>query len=227
VVSEIDYYVVATVGEWNEKKFHECSSELDGEWDLAVKPDELVSLIAQRRPKKIFFPHWRWIVPESITGSTECVCFHMTDVPYGRGGSPLQNLIERGHVSTKLTALRMTSDVDAGPVYLKRPLSLEGAAKEIYQRSTDLIWEMIADLVREDIAPVPQRGTPTFFQRRTPAQSEMPADMSLDKTYDFIRMLDAPGYPHAFIKKGGLVIEFTDAQLQEGAVTATATIYKG
>ncbi len=25
----------------------------------------------------------------------ECVCFHMTDVPYGRGGSPLQNLIIR------------------------------------------------------------------------------------------------------------------------------------
>ncbi len=37
---------------------------------------------------------------------------HMTDVPYGRGGSPLQNLIARGHTSTKLTAMRMTAEVD-------------------------------------------------------------------------------------------------------------------
>jgi len=55
----------------------------------------------------------------------------MTYMPYGRGGSPLQNLIVRGYRHTKLTALRMVEEFDAGPVYLKEDLCLEGNAEEI------------------------------------------------------------------------------------------------
>ena len=47
-------------------------------------------------PRYIFFLHWDWRVPHVIWQQHECVCFHMTDVPYGRGGSPLQNLILEG-----------------------------------------------------------------------------------------------------------------------------------
>lgn len=67
------------------------------------------------------------MVPEAVLIAAECVCFHMTDVPYGRGGSPLQNLIVRKHKKTKLTALKMTEEIDAGPVYCKRELSLDGS----------------------------------------------------------------------------------------------------
>ncbi len=56
----------------------------------------------------------------------------MTDLPYGRGGSPLQNLIQRGHTSTMLTALRCGAGLDTGDVYLKQPLSLHGSAEEIF-----------------------------------------------------------------------------------------------
>ena len=62
----------------------------------------------------------------------------MTDVPYGRGGSPLQNLILAGHTETKLTALRMVNEMDGGPVYVKMPLKLEGAAQEIYIKAGEL-----------------------------------------------------------------------------------------
>ncbi len=86
-----------------------------------------------------------------ILKEIECVCFHMTDVPYGRGGSPLQNLIVRGHRETRLTALRMTSELDAGPVYLKRNLSLEGGAEEIYLRASALSAEMIQQIVRDEM----------------------------------------------------------------------------
>ena len=48
----------------------------------------------------------------------------MTDVPFGRGGSPLQNLISRGIYETKISAFRCVAEMDAGPVYPKRPFSL-------------------------------------------------------------------------------------------------------
>ena len=57
-------------------------------------------------PEWIFVPHWSHLIPESIWGQWPTVIFHMTDLPYGRGGSPLQNLIQRGHRSTMLTAAK-------------------------------------------------------------------------------------------------------------------------
>ena len=67
----------------------------------------------------------------------------MTDLPYGRGGSPLQNLIIRGGKTTKLFAFRMTEEFDARPNYLKRNLSLEGTAREIFIRANYLSAKMI------------------------------------------------------------------------------------
>ena len=117
----------------------------------------------------------------------------MTDVPYGRGGSPLQNLIIRGHSHTKLTALRMTDDFDAGPIYLKENLSLEGNAEEIYIRATYLAARMIKHIIRKRSKPTPQTGKVIIFQRRRPEQSEIPQLPTLEALYDFIRMLDAEG----------------------------------
>lgn len=54
--------------------------------------DKLIDI----RPEKIFIPHWSYIIEEKIYSNFECIVFHMTDLPFGRGGSPLQNLIIRG-----------------------------------------------------------------------------------------------------------------------------------
>ena len=86
-----------------------------GRWIYVERPRRLVSVLAKNRPRYIFFPHWSWMVPRAVWEKHECVCFHMTDVPYGRGGSPLQNLILKGHTKTKITALRMVGELDAGP----------------------------------------------------------------------------------------------------------------
>ena len=97
-------------------------------------------------------------MPADIVERFECVCFHITDVPYGRGGSPLQNLILRGHKSTMLTALRMVEELDAGPVYLKRPMALDGRAEEIFERAADTVYDLIADIVTREPNPTPQFG---------------------------------------------------------------------
>ena len=61
------------------------------------KKDLNIKYINEINPRFIFFAHWSSIIPKSIHEDFECVIFHMTDLPYGRGGSPLQNLIVRGH----------------------------------------------------------------------------------------------------------------------------------
>ena len=217
-------YLVAAIGEWNRDLYDRKSTLIEGGWDYVSTPDELEKYLSVNDPKYIFFPHWRWIVPPEIVNKYDCVCFHMTDLPYGRGGSPLQNLIQRGHKMTVLTALKMDQGTDSGPVYFKEQLSLEGSAKEIYCRSAELIWDMIIRLIKENPIPNPQAGEVVAFKRRKPIESVLPELDSLEKTYDFIRMLDAPGYPHAFIEVGSYVIYLTDAKLNKNELSAIATI---
>src|SRR5207244_905653 len=132
-------YLVLGCKPWNRRVYNEMLAGLPGNWQFIGSREEFaLDLVRKIAPRYIFFLHWSWQVPSEIVDDYECVCFHMTDVPYGRGGSPLQNLILRGHRETKLTALRMTGEIDAGPVYFKESLSLEGNAEEIYLRATRL-----------------------------------------------------------------------------------------
>ncbi len=52
-----------------------------------------VEALEQMEPDWIFFPHWSHLIPPEIHQRWRCVIFHMTDLPFGRGGSPFQNLL--------------------------------------------------------------------------------------------------------------------------------------
>jgi len=218
-------YLVLGCKPWNRRLFDESLRQLPGRWTFVDSAKTLTSdFVSELSPRYIFFLHWSWRVPEEIVKRFECVCFHMTDVPFGRGGSPLQNLIVRGLRKTKLTALRMTEEFDAGPVYLKKPLSLEGGAEEIYLRAGCLSAKMIQQIVREEMTPVPQQGKAVNFKRRTPAESEVKTSSSLEELHDFIRMLDAEGYPHAFFHHSGMRYELSRPALYDGRIVADVTI---
>jgi len=216
-------YLVVAIKPWNLVAFERRTPDLPGTWVLVSQSESLTAdLVARLQPRYVFFPHWSWHVPNDVLAAAECVCFHMTDLPDGRGGSPLQNLIQRGHKETVLSALRMTDEVDAGPIYLKRHLSLQGSAQEIFERAAETVYDMIGCIVAEQPEPTAQVGEPTIFERRRPEQSALPATDDLDALYDHIRMLDAEGYPRAFLDRNGLRIEFSDARQDGTDLTARA-----
>jgi methionyl-tRNA formyltransferase len=219
------HFIVAGSKSWSRRVFDEVIRKYPGVWYFAAGHDVLSpEWVRSINPRYIFFLHWSWKVPDEISSAFECVCFHMTDVPYGRGGSPLQNLILRGHRHTKLTALRMVKDFDAGPVYLKADLCLEGGAEEIYIRASRLAANMIRRIIEERIEPVPQSGEPVIFSRRKPQESAIPNLPNLQALYDFIRMLDADGYPRAFLEHADFRYEFSRTTLYDGRIIADVTI---
>lgn len=218
-------YLVIGKTSWNQQVFNDIIQNYSGQWHfISSKEDVTFEIIKKINPRYIFFLHWSWKVPDAIINNYECVCFHMTDVPYGRGGSPLQNLIIRGHQKTKLTALQMTEEFDAGPVYLKEDLCLGGNAEEIYLRATQLSAKMIERIITEEPIPQPQNGEVTIFKRRKPSESAIPQLSSLEQLHDFIRMLDAEGYPKAFIEHQGFRYEFKRSALYDGRIVADVII---
>lgn len=223
--------IIATVKSWNIERAQALREKYEGVHDILIytaKEQFNADNVCDFKPDYIFLPHWSYIMPKEIADNWECVVFHMTDLPYGRGGSPLQNLIVRGHKETKISAIRMTEQLDGGPVYMKRPLSLEGSAQEIYVRCSDIIFdEMIPVFLAKKLTPAPQEGAPVVFRRRKPEEGEITSDMGPGQIYDYIRMLDAEGYPRAFMTFGDYRLEFDKADFSgDGQELAARVVFK-
>jgi methionyl-tRNA formyltransferase len=219
-------YLLCAHRPWNIRRFGERRARLPGDWQLVTEPSGLTAdRVAALQPARIFLIDWSWRVPPEITRAVECIGFHPTALPFGRGGSPYQNLILRRQYTSVLTAFRLVDEIDAGPIYLQRPIDLSGAAHEFFWRTSATAFDMLVEIITTNPSPRPQVGEPVVFTRRTPRDSELPVDdASLEQAYDFIRMLDAPTYPPASLDVGRLRLLFRDARLEGDAVEARVRI---
>ena len=137
---------------WHRKFIEEVATRTESKVVYIDQRDKVTyECLKQLNPKYVFFPHWSYRIPDEVFVNFECVIFHMTDLPFGRGGSPLQNLIERGIYETRLSAIRCGKELDGGDVYLKAPLSLWGTAEEIYLRAAELSKEMQKKLIENEM----------------------------------------------------------------------------
>lgn len=218
--------IIVSNKEWHRKYIKEIATRTNNDV-IYIDNKECITYdyLHKLQPEWVFFPHWSYIIPAEVYENMNCVIFHMTDLPFGRGGSPLQNLIARGIYETKLSALKCTAQLDAGDIYIKQPLSLWGTAEEIYLRAAELTKEMIIQIVKEKPQLHKQQGEPVVFQRRKPSEGDVGELDSLAEIFDYIRMLDADTYPPAFLDKNNLHIEFTRASLKDGHILADAKIF--
>ncbi|TDP53099.1 methionyl-tRNA formyltransferase [Bacteriovorax stolpii] len=220
-------YAIAMSKIWDSELVGRIEKKIGQSLVVITRPEELTKEnLAANNVKKIFFPHWSHIIKPDIHDSFECVIFHMTDLPFGRGGSPLQNLISRGIYKTKISALKCSLGVDTGPVYLKKDLNLDGTAQEIFARATGIIETMIMEILEKNPVPVEQTGEVTTFKRRKPEDSNLVLCESLTAIYDYIRMLDAEGYPKAYLEVNGVKYEFTGARFDGESIVAQVRITK-
>jgi methionyl-tRNA formyltransferase len=120
-----------------------------------------------------FFINWSHLVAPGILSASECVNFHCTALPFGRGGHPIENLILAGHQHTIISAHKMTDELDAGPIYGTRgPISLSGTKHEIQYRFIEPVTALIRMIVDEEPTPTPQMGEATLFHRLSPVAYE-------------------------------------------------------
>lgn len=220
-------YILLTEKLWYDGIFEVLSKRPGEIWHRIAKREDLNAYILQKiNPAKIFIPHWSYIIPAEIYENYICVVFHMTDLPYGRGGSPLQNLIVAGKTETKICAIKVQKGLDTGDIYTKRKLDLAGSASEIFSRTAPLIKEMIEEIINSSPPPWKQVGEVVVFKRRIPADSDISKISELDKIYDHIRMMDAEDYSAAYIENENLKFEFFNAEKINNEILANVRIIK-
>jgi methionyl-tRNA formyltransferase len=218
-------YVIATIKPWNITNYKKYFGTKKNFHLITTREGLTLSKLKKINPRYVFFPHWSWIVPKEIWQEFECVTIHETDLPYGRGGSPIQNLIALKHKKTKISAIKIDAGIDTGELYLKKSISLRGTAQEIFTRVSDTVFSsVIPTIIAKEPKPKKQQGKAVVFKRRTPEMSCINGNETQAELYDRIRMVDADSYPKAYIEVGNKRFEFSDATLAKGTLHAKVTI---
>ena len=182
--------------------------------------------LVEFKPDYVFFTHWNWIVKDDIHEDFNCVVFHTAPLPYGRGGSPIQNLILEGFDKAPVCAIKMTRELDSGPIYATSLISLAGTLKDIFSRINVAINELINEIIENNPAAVPQCGEPHVFKRLTTEDNKIPVGLELEEIYDRIRMVDHDEYPNAFITYDNIKIEFSGAKIVNETLEVVCVVKK-
>jgi methionyl-tRNA formyltransferase len=219
-------YIVASTQNWY--NVNSKSKEYDELKIIEVrtKDDLNLELLEKINPRYVFFPHWHWKVESEITERYECVAFHTAPLPFGRGGSPIQNLILRNIETSPVCALRMTEILDGGPIYDSIEVTLDGTITDIFVKISACIEKLIIKICQENIEPQQQSGQVVSFNRLDYTDNELKNEHSIKEIYDRIRMVDGDGYRKAHINFGDYKIDFTDSQIQNNEIVAKIRLYR-
>ncbi len=214
--------IIADSKGWFVKSLSRQEAVING-WSILTTREELdYKYLKSINPSYIFFAHWSWIVPEEIYNSFNCIVFHTAPLPYGRGGSPIQNLILKGFKSSPVCAIKMIKKVDAGPIYCSETISLEGNIVEIFGRIAEAIKNMIEKIVKTtpSITPKEQVGKSIIFKRLSKEVNDLRNTSNKMQIYDLIRMTDGLDYPRAYLNLQGTLAEFSNARKEGEYITA-------
>lgn len=186
-------------------------------------PDEFEKKIGTINPQWIFALHWGYKIKKSIYSKYNCISFHTGNLPEDRGGSPIQNQIINGKITSSVNAIKVADPIDSGDIYLSKQISLQGSIADIFDIIIPICVDFTKKIIRDGIQPKPQVGKPKTYKRKKNNQLIF---NDINSIYDQIRMLDGLDYPKAYISIDGYVFEFSRAKLDEDHIIADVKISK-
>ncbi len=132
---------------------------------------------------------------------------HASDLPLGRGWSPLIWQIVEGRNQIPVTLLEAEDQVDGGAIWNQILLNFEGheTCEEINQAlfmaELELMDFAVSNLDKVEPWQQDQRE-PTYYRKRMPDDSKLDPNRSIAEQFDLIRVADSKRYPAFFDLRG-------------------------
>jgi len=129
------------------------------------------------------------------------IVVHESDLPKGRGWSPLTWQVLEGSKMIPVTLFEAAVDVDSGKIYSQEYIELTGdeLVDELRALQKDVTFKLCKEFIQntEEIVSngKEQIGEPTYYQRRTPIDSEIDLDRPIREQFNLFRVSDNNRYP--------------------------------
>jgi len=148
------------------------------------------------------------VPPAKIAGHRISVVVHESRLPKGRGWSPVTWLVWKGARSIPLTLFEAVQKVDAGRIFLRGDVPLNGSEllDEIHAKVAPAIVRLCERFVARYPGilkrGIPQTGKPTYYRRLAPPDSRLDPDQPIASQFNRLRCVDNKDYPAFFSYKG-------------------------
>jgi len=155
---------------------------------------------------------------EILKSNSLLLVVHESNLPEGRGFSPLQWQILEGKNVISACLLEVTEEVDSGPIFDKIEISLDGTElyleirKKQAAATIDLVQRFLDKHPNHD--PKKQIGKPTFYRKRTALDSKLDIDKTLREQFNLLRIANNEDWP-AFFEIGGSVYSLKIEKINE------------
>ena len=126
---------------------------------------------------------------------------HESDLPYGKGWSPLTWQVLEGKNEIPLTLFEAAESIDSGEIYVKEYLKLNGS--ELLPEIKDQQGKITIKLILLFLEKFPMKGKKqvgdsTFYDRRKAEDSKLDTSKSIKEQFNLLRVCDNNRYPAFF-----------------------------
>lgn len=149
------------------------------------------------------------IIPQSIIDLfiSGIINIHPSLLPRYRGPSPIETAIYNGDDETGVSLMRLSAEMDAGPIYAQQVHALDGheTAPELYQTLADLGGRMLV----ETLPSILDGSLPAYAQTGDPVYCQLlsKADSLLDPSTHTARQLERHVRAYLAFPKSKLALE--------------------
>lgn len=131
---------------------------------------------------------------------------HASALPHGRGFAPLAWQIIEGCNEIPVSLIEAVEGADEGPIYCQTVMQFSGHElhDELRSRLGATCVELCMDFLLSPVPlePVAQSGAPSWYRRRTPADSELDPHRTIAEQFEQLRVADNERYPAFFEYRG-------------------------
>ena len=140
---------------------------------LPGKDEDLFSKLQKHRTEVAVLVAYGKIIPQPVIDlfPKGIINVHPSLLPLLRGPTPVETAILEGLAETGVSLMRITSKMDAGPVYIQKKVPLKGnetkfqLAHKLNQIGADLLAENLAGILDGALEPLPQDETQASYSR--------------------------------------------------------------
>lgn len=131
---------------------------------------------------------------------------HSSNLPRGKGWSPLSWGILEGRSEITNTLFEAVDKVDAGKIYLQNTMHFADheLLDELHREQGTKINELILQFVDAypSVVGREQRGEESFYRKRQPTDNELDPEKSIAEQFNLLRVVDNEKYPAFFQYRG-------------------------
>ncbi len=201
------------------KELVSLCTQMDFSTKLVRHQDELVECDVS------FFIGCTQIVSvQNLNKSKLNLVVHESALPQGKGFAPVAWQILEGRQVIPICLIEASEAADSGKIWIQDSFNLTG--RELYHqwraKQGRATIELCSRFLKEyqTITPCEQKGVASFYQRRTPANSELAVDQTIADQFDLLRTVDNDNFP-AFFRYRGKVFKLEITELDDNVSSSS------